>query len=79
MSFLFGGEEPQPAAVPISPLASEEAQRQRQAAEEAALAESRSAGRRQTVVAGMKIAEDEQAGKGLLSAKKRAAARDLGG
>jgi hypothetical protein len=47
-------------------------------AERTAIAESKAAGRRSTLVAGGLIAEDEQAGRGLLSQKKRSAARDMG-
>lgn len=80
MGFLFGGDDA-PSAVPVppSPMANEDAQAQRRAAEEAAIRESRAAGRRQTVVGGMKIAADEQYDRGLMGAKKRSAARDLGG
>lgn len=81
ISDIFGGgkEAPQPQAVPLSPQVDPNAERDRIAAEQAALAESKANGRRQTIVAGMKIAEDEQAGTGLLAAKKRAASRTLGG
>lgn len=79
MSFLFGGDKPQAAPVPASPMADEEAARQRQAAADAALAERAQSGRRQTIVGGMKVAEEEQQGTGLLSARKRAASRALMG
>ena len=60
MAFLFGGDDkPAPAAVPDSPMASEDAQRERQAAQDRALAESRAAGRQQTVAAGREIAMDD--------------------
>lgn len=79
MSFLFGGDDkPAPAAVPESPLASEEAQRQRVAAQDRALAESRAAGRQQTVAAGRDIAAEEQQVLGGKSAKRRAS-RDITG
>jgi hypothetical protein len=81
MSFLFGNDTPapQPAPVPVSPSApnNEEAQRQRQAAEDAALADTKSRGRRATMAAGMEIAADEQGAKGLLASKRRAASREL--
>ncbi len=85
MSFLFGGGDdkpsaPAPAPVPQSPSAvdNEAAQRDRQAASDRALAESRAAGRQQTVSAGRAIAEDDQQVLGTKSAKRRAA-RDIVG
>lgn len=79
MAFLFGGDDrPAPAPVPESPMASEEAQRERQAAQDRALAESRAAGRKQTVFAGSEIAADEQQTLGSTSAKRRAS-RELVG
>ena len=80
MSFFFGEEDlPTPAPVPASPSAvdNEAAQAERNAAERAAIAEAKSRGRMQTVVAGRKIAADEQEEKGLLSAKRRSASRDI--
>lgn len=81
MSFLFGGDDkPTPAAVPESPSApsNEAAQRARQDASDTALAQSRAAGRQQTVSAGRAIAEDEQQELGAKSAKRRAS-RDITG
>ena len=79
MSFIFGGDEkPAPAAVPDSPSASEDAQRERQAASDAALAQSRAAGRQQTVAAGRDIAADEQQTLGA-SSKRRRAGREIVG
>ena len=79
MSFLFGGnDKPAPVAVPVSPMVSEDAQRERQRAEDAALAQSRESGRRQTVAAGRDIAMEEQQVLGQASAKRRAA-RELVG
>ncbi len=78
MSFLFGSDKaPTPAPLPESPGDSAEAEQQRLEAERAAIAQQRSAGRRSTIVAGMGIAEEDS----LLakSAKKRSAARALGG
>lgn len=72
---------PQPQALPQSPTAPDntEAQRQREEAERAAIAESKAAGRRSTIVAGMKIAADEQEERGQLALKRRStAARELG-
>ena len=72
---------PQPQPLPQSPTAPDntEAERQRADAERAAVAESKAAGRRSTIVAGMAIAEDEQAERGALAKKKRsAAAQELG-
>ena len=54
---LFGGDEsPQPQAVPLDPYASEAAQKARQDAIDAALADSNSRGRRSTIAAGDEIA-----------------------
>ena len=70
---------PTPQPLPQSPTSDPEAERQRAAAEQAAIAESKAAGRRSTIVAGMKIAADEQAERGQLALKRRsAAARELG-
>lgn len=82
MSFLFGKKDnPQPAPVPASPQAPDntEAEAQRKAAADAAVAERASAGRQQTIVAGMKIAADDQEKTGLLSAARRRASRELVG
>lgn len=82
MSFLFGSDKtPTPAPVPQSPSATdnEAAQAARKAAEDAAMADAKSRGRQQTVVAGQRIAADEQETSGLLSAKRRAASRALVG
>jgi len=81
MSFLFGNDSaPAPAPVPESPSAvtNEKAQAARQDASDAALAESRAAGRQQTVHAGKALAEEEQQTLGAKSAKRRAA-RDIVG
>jgi len=75
MSFLFGGGDTQPAAVPVSPNTSEAAQAARDAATNAALAESKAAGRASTIVAGQKIAADDQM---LKATKGRAASAMLG-
>lgn len=80
MSFLKP-KMPTPQPLPQSPTAPDntEAERQRAAAEQAAIAESKAAGRRSTIVAGMKIAADEQEERGQLALKRRsAAARELG-
>ena len=47
-------------------------------AERAAIAESKAAGRRSTIVAGATIAAEDQLGRGLLSQQKRAASTSLG-
>ena len=77
---LFGGgdDRPQPAPLPVSPSADAGAEQARAKAAQDAEIESASNGRRSTMVAGMKIAQDEQAGTGLLAQKKRAAAKDMG-
>jgi hypothetical protein len=79
MSFLFGGAKPTPAAVPVAPGDSAEAERKRQDAERAAVTERAAAGRRSTIVAGQQIAMEEQAGTGLLSQSRRRASRELVG
>lgn len=80
MSFLFGKKEsPAPAPLPEAPSASEDAQKARQAAQDAALRNEAGTGRRQTIVAGMKLAEEEQGASGLMRAKRRAASRELVG
>jgi len=79
MSFLFGGNDtPKAADVPASPSTDEAAQKARQDAQDAALAQSRAAGRQQTVSAGRQIAEDDQQVLGERSSKRRAA-RDIMG
>lgn len=62
---------PAPVPVPASPMASEEAARQREAAAREAAAERASAGRRSTIVGGMKLAAEEQQERGLLAKQKR--------
>lgn len=80
MSSLFSRPRiPDPPAPPTSPTKNEEQESERIEVERAAVAESKAAGRRSTIVAGMKIAADEQYDKGLLGSRRRAAARDLGG
>lgn len=81
MSLLLGRYSalPPSAPVPLSPQVDPNAEKERQAAENAALAESKAAGRRSTMVAGMSIAADEQGERGMLSSKRRAAAKTLGG
>lgn len=80
MSFLFGDKDvPQAAPVPQSPSDNEAAAAERQRAADAALAERAAAGRQQTIVAGMKIAQEDQQPQGLLSAKRRSASRSLVG
>lgn len=80
MAFLFGGDndKPQPAPVPQSPMASEDGQAARVAAQDAALAQSRAAGRQQTVAAGRDIAQEDQQTLGTVNAKRRAS-RELTG
>lgn len=75
---------PQVVYAPASPSASDnvDAERQRAAAERAAIAKTAGenvGGRRSTIVAGMKIAMDEQEEVGLKSQRRREAARVLGG
>lgn len=81
MSFLAPKAPPTPAPLPQSPTAADntEAEAQRLAAERAAVAESKAAGRRSTIVAGMKIADEEQQERGALYASKRRAAKELVG
>ena len=71
-------EVPQPAPVPASPAAPDNAAATAEREEKARVAQTdRSAvGRKSTIVAGMKIASEAQAGRGLLSQAKRSAARE---
>ncbi len=79
MSCLFGGNDtPAPAPVPESPTTNEKAQEERQAASDAAISQSRAAGRQQTVFAGRDIAQDEQQTLGSTSKKRRAARAIVG-
>jgi hypothetical protein len=64
---------------PPDPYIRVEAEQKRLAAENAAVAESKSMGRRSTIVAGQLIADEEQQGRGLLSQRKRQAAQDMFG
>lgn len=57
-------------------MVDEEARRQRQIAENQALAESKSAGRGATIIAGREIANSEQAARGA-ARKARQASADL--
>lgn len=82
MAMLFGDNSaPTPAPVPQSPsdATNAAAVAARNEAEQAALAETKAAGRRQTVVAGAKLAAEDQQNSGLLAAKNRAASRALVG
>lgn len=69
---------PAPQPMPTPPSQDDEAVRRRAEAERAAIAEAKAGGRRSTIVAGMQIAAEEQAGRGLLAKQKRSAARELG-
>jgi len=66
-------------APPPDPREYDEAVRQREAAQTAALAESKSRGRGATMVAGAQIAAEEQMGRGLLRSQKRRAASSMMG
>lgn len=68
-----------PSAAAPDAATNTKAEAERQAAQTSALTESAQSGRRSTIVAGMKIAEDEQAERGMLSQKKRAAGRAIAG
>lgn len=77
---LFGGvSKPTPAPAPDDPSASQAAEQARQDAANAAVAQQKGAGRASTIVAGMKIAADDQYQRGLLAQKKRGASTDLVG
>lgn len=78
MSSLFGPSYPAPAPLPAVPATDPAAEQARLDAEEAALADSKSRGRRSTIVGGMEIADTEQQGRGLLKSRQRAAATELG-
>ena len=54
------------------------AEAERRQAEDTAIAASKLSGRRQTMVGGMKIAEDEQYAEGLASKRKRATSALMG-
>lgn len=77
MSFL-SPKAPAPQPLPVSPYADEEARRKREEAERAALAESKTHGRRSTIVAGMQIAADEQQARGALHSSRRRGAQTVG-
>ncbi len=55
-----------------------DAQTQRDQAAASVVADAKAGGRSSNIVAGMRIAAEGQSERGLLSAKKRAAARELG-
>lgn len=88
MSGLFSSPKAPPVA-PIAPLpratgpSEEQLTRERneaaRQAETRAAADRAAAGRKQTVVAGRAIAEEEQAERGLLASKQRKARRELMG
>lgn len=74
---------PSPAAAAPSTQAADAtaaktAQEERDKASTAAIADAKAGGRSSHMVAGMRIARENQGERGLLSAKKRAAARELG-
>lgn len=74
MTFLFSQPSaPTPPPPPPSPMNDPEATRQRAAAEEAAVRERASAGRRSTIVGGMKLAADEQYARGSAAQARRTA------
>lgn len=77
-SGLFRSSAPAPAPLPAAPVDDSAARQARLDAESAALADSKSRGRRSTIVGGMEIAAEEQQGRGLLKARQRAAATELG-
>lgn len=58
--------------------AAKTAQVERDKASTAAVADAKAGGRSSNIVAGMRIASEAQSERGLLSVKKRAAARELG-
>lgn len=71
---------PAPQPMPVMPRDDEEQRRRVAEAERAAIAEAKAGGRRSTIVAGMKIAQEEQYGRGLMMQSRRSeAARSLGG
>jgi hypothetical protein len=79
MSGLFGSSKsPAPAPLPPSPSDSAEAEAKRLEAERAAIAQRKAAGRSSTIVGGMGIKEEENPLAPKV-AKKREAARVLGG
>lgn len=58
--------------------AATDAQTERDQAAASVVADAKAGGRSSNIVAGMRIAREDQSTRGLLSAKKRAAARELG-
>jgi hypothetical protein len=74
MALAFAPPTIRAPAPPPDPRVYEEAVRKREEAQTAAIADSKSRGRGSTVFAGAQIAADEQAGRGLLRSKRRAAA-----
>ena len=74
MSALFGGDSPSPQPLPPDPAIAEEARRKREEAAALAVSDQRAAGRSSTMVAGMNIAAEEQAGRGLLAKARRTSA-----
>lgn len=80
MSSLFGGAKaPAPQPVVINPADDTAAQKARQDAENAALADSKARGRASTIAAGGESASYDQMQRGLLKSKGRAsrAATDM--
>lgn len=79
MSSMFSTPKPQPLPPPEDPSVSAAAEEARVNASNAAIAAQKSAGRASTIVAGMKIAADDQYARGALAQKKRGASSDLVG
>jgi hypothetical protein len=78
MSALFGTSAPTPAPLPATPASDPAAEANRIAAENAALADSKSRGRRSTIVGGMELASEDQQVRGAAKQRQRAAATELG-
>lgn len=78
MSGLFSKPSiPAPQPVPVAPMQDTGAEQQRLAAEQAALADSRSRGRASTIAGGGTMMEEEQRLRGLSSQQRRMASREM--
>ena len=79
MASLFGGgSAPQPQPVPVQPMDDSAAIAARQAAADAALADSKARGRASTIAAGGDQASTDQMQRGLLKSQKRTSASTVG-
>lgn len=68
---------PAPQPVPVTPMQDPAAEQRRLAAEQAALADSRSRGRASTIAGGGAMLEEEQQRRGLANRQRRTASREM--